>query len=171
MAAPGSVEDTLARLELWCLRAPKGFARVEFESEFSRRAVVDRLRLRIRAQNVSFGEIELRSGQAPWPLVRDLIGQVRSLGPGVVSISGFETAFSGSVSPAEDGQQPRPEVTSRADSLRVLNFNRESLALPGVRQIWWMTPTFAELFVRAVPDLESWFMVRLRLAGKCADSG
>jgi len=146
---PGSIEDTVARLMLWCRRAPKGLARVEFESELARLRVVNALERALAETAIPFYQIDLPSETSPSHLVRRLVEQLASLKAGVVSIAGFTTAF--------------PSNGSVADSLRVLNFNRENLARPPLRQIWWMPPYFAGEFIRAVPDLDSWFMVRLHL--------
>jgi tetratricopeptide (TPR) repeat protein/energy-coupling factor transporter ATP-binding protein EcfA2 len=81
--------------------------------------------------------------------VRDLIDDLNSLPAGVVSVSGFATAFLNG--------------TPLVDSLRILNFHRENLARPPLRQIWWMPASLVEEFIRAVPDLDSWFMLRLHL--------
>ena len=75
--------------------------------------------------------------------------QLTALESGAVSIAGFATVFSAGI-PLED-------------ALQVFNFNRENLARPNLCQIWWMPSSFAERFVRAVPDLNSWFLVRLHL--------
>ncbi len=161
MAAAGSVEDVVARLESWCLRAPKGFARVEFESAYARRAVLHRLRPKLSAQHLPLREIELQSN-SPSSLADRLIRSLRCWESGVISISGFEAALALSAAIGE-ADPTRTDAFSPADALQGLNFHREELARPAIRQIWWMTPWFAELLVRAAPDLDSWFMVRVRV--------
>ena len=146
---PGSINDIASRLILWSNRAPKGFARVEFDSEFARKQVVNILRFELTEKDIPFYEIELPLYLSASELVRDLIEQLSALESGVVSLNGFATAFSDEV--------------SLEDALQVFNFNRENLARPSLRQIWWMPSSFAERFVRAVPDLNSWFLVRLHL--------
>ncbi len=150
-AAPltGSIADVTARLALWGRRAPKGLARVEFISDFSRREVVSELRATL-PQHISFHEIELPFQKPAVEVVRFLREHLRELPLGIVSITGFATAF------FEDGPLE--------DSLRALNFHRESLAQFPLCQIWWMTHPFADNFLRSVPDLDSWFILRLRLA-------
>ncbi len=145
----GSIEDIVARLTLWGRRAPKGLARVEFDSEFARKRVVNGLRLALAEAGIPFHEIELPARTPASRSVLDLVERLTALASGVVSISGFATAF--------------PDDIPLEDSLRIFNFNRENLARPAVCQIWWMPTSFAEHFIRAVPDLNSWFMVRLRL--------
>jgi len=145
----GTIADTAARLALWARRAPSGLARVEFTSEFPRQRVVDRLRADLDAQGIPFHEIALPRRWPAVEVVRELMARLGSLDAGVVSIAGFATAFTVDV--------------PLADSLRILNYNRENLALVPLRQVWWMTRPFAQTFLHAVPDLNSWFMVRLRL--------
>ena len=152
---PGSIEDIVARLTLWAKRAPKGLARVEFDSEFSRESVVNQLRSTFAEAGIAFHEIDLPLNTPASLLVRTLMEQLNSLSDGVVSIIGFSTAFQ--------------EDTSLEDALRVFNFNRENLTPPALRQIWWMPPSFAEQFIRAVPDLNSWFLVRLHLTETSRD--
>lgn len=150
-AAPmsGSIADVAARLALWGRRAPKGLARVEFVSDFSRQEVVSQLRTTL-PQHIPVHEIELPFQQPAIEAVRFLRERLRELRLGVVSVTGFATAFS--------------ENTPPTDALRVLNFHRENLAQFPMCQIWWMTHPFAENFLRSVPDLDSWFMLRLKLS-------
>jgi tetratricopeptide (TPR) repeat protein len=151
---PGSITDVAARLALWGRRAPKGLARVEFVSDFSRQAVISELRA-ILPQHIPIHEIELPFQQPAVEVVRFLRARLCELPSGVVSITGFATAFS--------------EDQTLADSLQVLNFHRENLAQFPLCQIWWMTFPFSESFLRSVPDLDSWFMLRLNLSEIIAD--
>lgn len=152
--APGSIADTVARLFLWARRAPKGLAQVEYDNEFARRAVVDDLRQKCEAAGIPFHEIDM---PVYWPaadVVHFLNAELNLLAReiqsgGVVSLHGFATAFS-------------PDLPL-IESLRVLNFNRDRLARFPLCQIWWMTPAVTEIFLRALPDLNSFFLVRLHL--------
>ena len=144
----GSITDVAARLALWGRRAPKGLARAEFVSDFSRQEAVSQLRASL-PQDKPLYEIELPYQQPAIEVVQFLRERLRGLPPGMVSITGFATAFNGD--------------RSLADSLRVLNFHREALADFPLCQIWWMTHPFAEVFLRSIPDLDSWFMLRLNL--------
>lgn len=144
----GSIADVAARLALWGRRAPKGLARVEFVSDFSRQEVVFHLRAAL-PQDKPLYEIELPYQQPAIEVVQFLRERLLGLPPGVVSITGFATAFT--------------DDCSLVDSLRVLNFYREALASFPLCQIWWMTHPFAEVFLRSIPDLNSWFMLRLSL--------
>ena len=148
-ALSGSVDDTLARLLAWSRRAPRGLARVEFYSEFARVRVVDGLRRSLDLADTAFHEIDLPASTDAAHLVHTLVDQLTSLAPGVVSVAGFATAL--------------PDKHSLVDSLRVFNFNRENIAQPHLRQIWWIPGDFTQEFIRAVPDLNSWFLVRLHL--------
>ena len=145
----GSIADVAARLALWGRRAPKGLARVEFVSDFSRQEVVSQLRAML-PQDKPLHEIELPFQQPAIEVVHFLRERLRKLTPGVVSITGFATAFS--------------DDCPLADSLRVLNFHRDNLAQFPLCQTWWMPRIFAEIFLRSVPDLDSWFILRLSLA-------
>lgn len=145
----GSVADVAARLALWGRRAAKGLARVEFLSDFSRQAVVTELRTAL-PQTLPLYEIELPFQQLPLDVVRFLLDRLRDLPAGIVSVTGFATAFSADY-PLED-------------ALRVLNFHREELAKFPLCQIWWMTSPFTDAFLRSIPDLDSWFLVRLNLS-------
>lgn len=145
----GSIADVAARLALWGRRAPKGLARVEFVSDFSRKEGVSQLRATL-PQDKPLYEIELPYQQPAIKVVQFLREGLRGLPPGVVSITGFATAFT--------------DDCTLADSLRVLNFHREALADFPLCQIWWMTHPFTEVFTRSIPDLDSWFMLRLSLS-------
>lgn len=144
---PGTIADTVARLARWGQLAPQGLARVEFVSGFARQRVLAALRDRLKEVNVPLREVLLSAPVSAQEIVNDLVRQFGHLAPGVVSVSGFETAF--------------PDDGHRVDSLRVLNANRERLALHPLRQIWWMTPAFAQTFLQAAPDFDSWFFLRL----------
>ena len=148
---PGAIEAVAARLVLWSRRAPKGLARAEFSSEPARRRVVERLKKALREDDIPLHEIQLPRTLSPAELIRYLLDQLAALDttPGVVSITGFEGAL--------------PYGVAQRDALRIFNFNRENLARPGLRLIWWMTPPFAETFIHTAPDLNSWFLVRLHL--------
>lgn len=150
----GSVADVAARLALWGKRAAKGLARVEFISDFSRQAVITDLRTAL-PQTLPLYEIELPFQQSSQDVVRFLLDRLRDLPAGVVSVTGFATAFSVDV-PLED-------------ALRVLNFHREELAKFPLCQIWWMTSPFTDAFLRFIPDLDSWFLVRLNLSEVIVD--
>ncbi len=149
----GTIGETVDRLASWCRRASHGFARAEFVSEPARQRVMDQLAKALHEHGITiYSEITLPTGLTPMQLSQELLCQLDQLSgaeEGVVSITGFATAF--------------PSDASLEQSLKVFNFYRESLNRPGLRQIWWMPTAFAERFVRAVPDLDSWFLARVRL--------
>lgn len=150
----GSIDDVAARLALWGSRAPKGLARIEFVSDFSRQEVISKLQSTF-PQDILLHEVELPFQKPAIEVVHFLRERLRALPAGLVSITGFATAF--------------PDDCPLADSLRVLNFHREALANFPLCQIWWMPHRFAEIFLHTVPDLDSWFMVRLTLAEAITD--
>jgi tetratricopeptide (TPR) repeat protein len=145
---PGSIADTVARLALWASRPGRGFARVEYHSEFSRSEVDRQLGETLRNRKVPYHWIELPVGRPPSDVMRTLLERLEQLEPAVVSITGFATAV--------------PDALRR-DFLGYLTWNRENLTACNHRQIWWMTPDFVDAFIHTVPDLDSWFMVRLHL--------
>jgi len=146
---PGSIEDTAKRLISWSGHRTWGLARVEYVSEFARERVLSTLRYALAERSIPLDEIELPSYRSASEVVQFLIDRLEKIESGVVSISGFATAFD--------------IKTSLEDALRVLNFNRENIAPANLRQIWWLPSSFAETFVPSVPDLDSWFTFRLYL--------
>ena len=149
LSETGSIIDIKKRLVLWARRSPKGLARVEFASEFSRQRVVQQVRSALAEQNIPFHEIALPSQQDPEILVAALLQELERVKSGVVSITGFSTAFTIKV-PLEE-------------AMRILNFNRERLVANALNQIWWMTPSFLQTSIHAMPDINSWFSLRLQL--------
>jgi tetratricopeptide (TPR) repeat protein len=149
MAEIGSIIDIQNRLILWASRSHEGLARVEFASEFSRQQVIQAVRAAVTSQGLSFDEIVLPSQADPEFVVSTLIDRLAIQPPGVVSITGFSTAF--------DRQIPL------AEALRIVNYNRDRYIVSGVKQIWWMTPALMQIAIHAMPDLNSWFAPRLQL--------
>ncbi|MCA2939128.1 MAG: tetratricopeptide repeat protein [Microcystis sp. M113S1] len=146
---PGTIAHTAARLLLWGRRPSRGLARVEFYDEFSRQQVVRELENKLQEQGIIFHKIVLPRWEKPSFVLNFLLTQLAELESGVVSITGFETAFSSDV--------------SLVDALQLINFNRENLARFNLRQIWWMTHDFTNKVIRFMPDLNSWFFLRLSL--------
>jgi tetratricopeptide (TPR) repeat protein len=145
----GSINDITQRLLLWGKRTGMGLIRVEFSSEFARQAVLQRLQSELAQLNVPFEDIVLPTYQQPAILADVLEQELDKCESGVVSISGFATAFSPNVPLAE--------------AMYSLNIRRERLAQRPLRQIWWMTPVFYQTALHAMPDLMSWFSLRLEL--------
>ena len=145
----GSIADTIARLLLWGKRSSGSLARVEFSSDFSRQKVVSELRYQFKEKQIPFHEIKLPIREKPYIVFNFLFKELENIASGVVSISGFETAFMTDI--------------PLLDALRVINFNRENLAQFNLRQIWWMSRPFNSEAIRVMPDLNSWFSLRLFL--------
>ncbi|MCW3054450.1 MAG: photosystem assembly protein Ycf3 [Chthonomonadales bacterium] len=145
----GSIEAAVTRLLRWGRIAPAGLARVEYISDTSQAVVLGRLRDQFEEIGVPFVEITLPPRKPAIEQVRFLMEQLSQIETGVVSIGGFARAF--------------PEDTPLVESLRILNFNRENVAHFPLRQIWWMPRDFTQMFRQSVPDLNSWFILKLRL--------
>jgi tetratricopeptide (TPR) repeat protein len=145
----GSINDITKRLLIWGKRPGMGLTRIEFSSEFARQAVLQRLQTDLSQIQVPFKDIVLPTYQQPAVLADTLEQELDLCESGVVSISGFATAFSPNVPLAE--------------AMYSLNIRRERLAQRPLRQIWWMTPVFYETALHAMPDLMSWFNLRLEL--------
>jgi tetratricopeptide (TPR) repeat protein len=145
----GSINDITQRLLLWGKRTGMGLLRVEFSSEFARQAVLQRLQSELAQFKVPFKDIVLPTYQQPAILADTLEQALDQCESGVVSISGFATAFSPNIPLAE--------------AMYSLNIRRERLAQRPLRQIWWMTPVFYQTALHAMPDLMSWFSLRLEL--------
>ena len=122
---------------------------MEWDSAFARRDVVDRLKRSLGSSGISLVEIGLPPGEAAEVVVAGLIEKLRSVSGSVVSITDIEWAF--------------PKRGNRLDTLVALSFRRETLASLPVRQIWWVPSSLTERFVLGVPDLDSWFRLRLHL--------
>jgi tetratricopeptide (TPR) repeat protein len=148
-SATGSIHDIIQRLLLWGGRAAPGLAKVEYSSEFSRQAVINQLRSALREKEIALHEIQLPTYQSP-KMITDFLNQtLDQYNNGLVSITGFTTAF--------DSKVPL------ADAFRQLNMNREQFAHRPLQQIWWMLPIFSQNSLWGMEDLTSWFMPRLRL--------
>ena len=147
---PGSVAHTVRRLSSLSRRKHEGLIRVEYESEWARQRVVQELADQLNSADLSVVEIDLPVHRTAAEVTDYLTQQLVSVPEGgVASIVGFSTAFTSN--------------TPLIESLRVLNFNRDRLAQFPVCQIWWLTPQLTDLFLQVLPDLNSWFLVRLQL--------
>jgi tetratricopeptide (TPR) repeat protein len=148
----GSVEDISCRLGLWAKRDTTGIVRIEYSSEFARQRVMQHLKTGLSSQEISLVEIVLPAFQDAETVVKTLITQLEALvtqPKTVVSVTGFATAFS-------------PQVPLDG-ALRVLNFNRDRYVSLPLKQLWWMTPSFMQSAIHAMPDLNSFFLQRLQL--------
>jgi tetratricopeptide (TPR) repeat protein len=111
--------------------------------------VIAELRAILADRSIPFHELVLPSQQDPLAVTDLLVAQVTSLPAGVLSVTGFATAF--------NSQMPLVEA------MRVLNFNRDRLVANSLCQIWWMPPFFAQTAIYAMPDITSWFIAKLQL--------
>lgn len=145
---PGSIADVVAQLAVWARRAPWGFARVEYHSEHARAEVDRRLGEILLREQVPYHHVSLPVRVTPSQAWRSLIEQLETIDSGTVSIAGLVTAV--------------PEEIRR-DWLATLSARREVLAELRLCLIWWMTPDFVDLLIRKAIDLDSWFMVRLKI--------
>ena len=148
----GSVEDISRRLGLWAKRDTTGIVRIEYSSEFARQRVMQCLKTDLSDQGLSLTEIMLPTFQDAETVIKTLIARLETIATQpatVVSVTGFATAF---------GPQ-----TPLADALRILNFNRDRYVSLPLKQIWWMTPSFMQAAIHAMPDLNSFFLQRLQL--------
>ncbi|MEM9540454.1 MAG: tetratricopeptide repeat protein [Cyanobacteria bacterium P01_E01_bin.42] len=145
----GTIDNAVARLSLWCRRETKGLARVSFSSEFARLQVEERLEFSLREGGIPFHNIDFPRWENPSVVFRFLLESLEAIDTGVVSVTGWATAIAREI-PLSEG-------------LRAINFNRESLVRPGLRQIWWMPRSFATEAIRVMPDLSSWFILRLSI--------
>jgi hypothetical protein len=146
----GSIDRIVARLVRWGTRASDGLARVEYDSEFARRRAVDVLRTAFAKADVAFCEVDASEPDtSAAEAARAIIDGVTAARPGVVSLA---ISWMNFVDDAEVDE-----------AVRALNFNRENLARPGLRIVWWMPPSVAQRFIVGAPDLNSWFIVRHHL--------
>ena len=118
---PGSIRGVAERLRYWCTLHDRGLARVEWDSVYARREVVDRLKVALGTLGISLVEIDLPPGEDGYKTAVGLIEKLRSSGGSVASITGIEWAF--------------PEGGNKLDTPAVLSFQREILASLPVRQI------------------------------------
>jgi len=147
--APGSIADTVARILLWCRRSDHGFIRITFDDGRARAEVVNRVRSGLDVSQ-SFHELNLPQAATADILAERLADELARLGPGVVSITGFEATL-----PASG-----PEI---AKALRALNARRENFAIPGQHTLWWFPRHIAQAISQEHHDLNSWFLKRTDL--------
>lgn len=146
---PGSIADTLARLRLWCQRSDHGFIRVIFDDGRARDAVIAQLPAAL-GPDTPFRRLDLPVAATPDLLAERLIDELARLGPGVISITGFEASLP-TGGPALDG------------ALRALNSRRENFARPGQHTVWWFPRHVALSLSAGHHDLNSWFLKRAEL--------
>lgn len=148
----GTLDNVIARLGRWCRLAPQGLAYVEYESEFSREVVIRKLSPYLNEIGISFDDIRVPQRSDIHDEILELSSLLRAHPGGVISLYGFAEAFPSFASDV-----------NLLDSLQVLNFYRERLAVPHLKQIWWLPPRFGRIFAQALPDLDSWFLLKLHM--------
>jgi tetratricopeptide (TPR) repeat protein len=133
--------------------APPSFILVEYSHELQRADALKQLRKVLAPDHIPVHEIllssELKGGDdAP---VRHLLEMLdHEPAGGVVFVSQFERIL--------------PKASAdRAKVLALFNWYRESLAERPLHQVWWVTTRVAATIARAIPDLDSWFLLRLNL--------
>ena len=146
----GSIREVSRRLLLWAKREGGSLAQVEYVSEFARQKVEQQLRDGLVAAGVLISTIKLPTRRPATEIVAYLLAELTQVPGGVVFITGFATAFESQV--------------LLEDSLRTVNFNRETLVAFPLRQVWWMTPVVVQRSLHAMPDLHGWFSPKLRLS-------
>ena len=146
---PGSIADTVARLLLWCRRSDHGFIRIVFDDGRARDAVIEQLGEAL-GPDTPFHQLNLPPAASANILAERLADELTRLGPGVISITGFEVSLPTSGSALEA-------------ALRALNSRRENFARPNQHTLWWFPRHVAQAISREHHDLNSWFLKRTEL--------
>lgn len=149
-AAPGSIADTVSRLVLWCRRADHGFIRAVFDDGRARDAAIRQLEERLVRHGVSFHPLDLPAAASADALAVRLADELARLGPGVVSLTGFERSLPTS----------GPALES---ALLALNSRRENFSFTGQHTVWWFPRHISQALIREHRDLNSWFLRRVEL--------
>lgn len=149
-AEHGTIADTVDRLVLWCRRADHGFIRAIFDDGRARHIAIRQLEERLVPHGVSFHRLDLPAAASADALALRLADELARLGPGVVSLTGFERSLPTS----------GPAVEA---ALLALNSRRENFAFPGQHTIWWFPRHIAHALIREHRDLNSWFLRRVEL--------
>lgn len=150
---PIPIEKAIQRLLYWISPTGYGFARVEFKLPLTQREAWSRLKSRLEPilaeRGMTTSEVIFPTPINPARLAVQLRDQLQAAPPGVISVPWSLSWF--------------PNEAALAETLGHLNFLRDGLALPHLHQIWWMETAFADRFIPSIPDLESWFTLRLEL--------
>lgn len=143
-------EDPAPRLLRWSRRGVPGFAWVEYHDERTRQRFFERFAWMLRKDGLPLHQLRLQPAETPAAVVWALLKEMQTLPPGVCSITGFTTALPS-------------EPYALAEALYAFSFQREALGKVPHRQIWWLPSYVADALIRTVPDLESWFTLRLQV--------
>jgi tetratricopeptide (TPR) repeat protein len=143
-------EDPAPRLLRWSRRGVPGFAWVEYHDERTRQRFFERFAWMLQKERLPLHQLRLQPAETPAAVVWALLKEMQALPPGICSITGFATALPS-------------EPYALAEALYAFSFQREALGKLPHRQIWWLPSYVADALIRTVPDLESWFTIRLQV--------
>jgi tetratricopeptide (TPR) repeat protein len=143
-------EDPAPRLLRWSRPHVPGLAWVEYHDERTRQQFFERFAWMLRKEGLPLHQLRLQPAETPAAVVWALLNEMQALPPGVCSITGFTTALPS-------------EPYALAEALYAFSFQREALGKVPHRQIWWLPSYVADALIRTVPDLESWFTLRLQI--------
>jgi tetratricopeptide (TPR) repeat protein len=144
----GSISYVTQRLLRFISLQPHGFAQIAFTSEFSRQEVLKRL----RAHGISIDDqIVVASQESPHPAPLIDVWNDSSAAAGVQLRSLSLAAVPGA-------EKEFIEAVSR------LNVHRESIGEHPATFALWLPPTWQHRLIDAIPDFDSWTMLRLNLS-------
>jgi tetratricopeptide (TPR) repeat protein len=149
-AEEGTIAFVVNRLGRWVERADHGLTRVEYDFEPARNRAEKALESRATQAGIPFHSVNLaptKENDEADQVILKWIDRTKEFKPGVVSVQGF------AVLAIHD-----PRV------VYALNYFRDALARPGLRQVWWMPRSFADKLIQQAPDLNSWFAMKLELS-------
>jgi len=148
VTASETIDEAVARLQLWLTRSRPGLARLEYVSPRAMEAVFAALRPSIPVEI-----IDLPARVPSQQLISRMLAAVQpGPGPRLVCFTGLDRAL------------PSPEhAEERKLALKAINLQRETFAETGVPQLWWMPPHLVSEFVRTAPDFDSWFTLKLQI--------
>ncbi|MEM6645533.1 MAG: tetratricopeptide repeat protein [Bacteroidota bacterium] len=152
MAEPRDLDapEALATMTVqWATHAPKGLARITYTNAFARDALMAQIRAGAQANGLTVTDVILRRFDTTLEAARTLVRGLEAAPEGLALVWGLE--------------QYVTDDDERSTLLTHLNFLREELARPGLRQVWFVTKRLADEMVRTIPDLDSWFILRLHL--------
>ena len=153
---PGTIDHTIVHHILWGTRPLPRLAKVEFSSDFSHQKVVREVAYQFKQKDIPFHEINLPLREETSVIFNTLFSALKKIPSGVVSVTGFETAFKTDLPLFE--------------AVRVIHCNRENLAQFDLRQIWWMSRPFHSEAIKVMQDFNSWFSLRLFLTEAASNS-
>ena len=133
------------RIIRWVRDSRTGLARVTHSSDAARRATWELLKA--AAAPDSAVEIKLPDRVAPSRLASQVRELLEAVPGGLVSVPWTLSVV-----------EPPLDLEKALSGVSLL---REALADLPLHQVWWMSQEFTDRLTAAVPDLESWFVLRL----------